>query len=98
MTTVRSAWNQGTGKLLVADITNPASMSVVKEVDVPDTLDLYRPLVQGNLAVALGDTGGIDINFHNPPIPNAGNVVVTTLDLTNPRSPRGEGREGRVGD
>ncbi|HLK66747.1 MAG TPA: malectin domain-containing carbohydrate-binding protein [Bryobacteraceae bacterium] len=82
-----NAWNQGTGKLLVADISNPASMNVVKEVDIPGTVNLYPPQVQGNLAVALGDNGGIDIFFHNPPIPNQGSIVVTTFDLTNPRSP-----------
>src|SRR5213078_1993962 len=83
------AWNQGVGKLLVVDVTSPAAMTVVREVDVAATKMLYKPEIQGNLAVALGDNGGIGI-FYQPdsPVANLGNIVVTTFDLADPRNPQ----------
>ena len=73
--------NNGTGQLLVVDVTNPAAMSVVKTLAVPGTVQLFKPVIQGNLAVAVGDsTGWNGVYF-------GGNLVVVTLDVTNPRNP-----------
>jgi hypothetical protein len=81
----------GTGKLLVVDISNPAAMSVVNGgpngLLIPGTVDLFTPVIQGNHAVALGDNGGGQTSFSAVPPATVGNIVVTTFDLTNPRSP-----------
>ncbi|MBZ5729371.1 MAG: Ig-like domain-containing protein, partial [Acidobacteriia bacterium] len=73
-------WNRGQGKLLVADISNPAAMALVKQVNVPGTIDLHSVAIQGNVAVAVGDNGGLGSGFQ-------GNVVITTFDITDPRNP-----------
>lgn len=82
-------WNNGTGKLVVADISNANAMTVVKEVDVPGIVDLYPLLIQGNRAVALGDAGVASIFFNSDPTValGAGPITVTTFDLTDPRNP-----------
>ncbi len=54
---------------------------------MPGTIQLFAPLVQGNNAVAIGDTGG----WRNPDVSVdafLGNVVVAVFDLTNPQSPQ----------
>ena len=83
-----SFYGRGTGKLLVADVTDPANMSVLTEVDVAGTVDIYPPAIQGSTAVSIGHNGYPD-TFFNPngqPIFN-GHVVVTTFDLADPRNP-----------
>ena len=82
-------WNNGTGKLIVVDVTNPAAMAVVNQVNVPKTITLYAPLIQGSLAVALGDNGGVNSVWQSPPDQpvNLGHIVVTTFDLSDPLHP-----------
>jgi probable HAF family extracellular repeat protein len=76
----------GTGQLWVVDTSNPSSMSMVTQVNVPGTVQLFGPLVQGNTAVAIGDSGG----WQNPFVTGAfaGTVVVAVFDTTNPQSPQ----------
>jgi hypothetical protein len=57
-TTSTGASNNGTGKLVVADISNLNVITTVTTVPVPLTKDLFQPVIQGNLAVAIGDDGG----------------------------------------
>ena len=77
-------WNTKTGRLQVVNVSNPSAISLVKEIDVPGTVDLFNVAIQGNLAVAVGDTGGVDaINDTG----FQGNLAVVTFDITNPQSP-----------
>lgn len=73
--------NNGPGQLLVVDVTNPAAMSVIKTLAVPGTVQLFKPVIQGNLAVVVGDSGGWNGIYFG------GNLVVVTLDISSPRSP-----------
>jgi RHS repeat-associated protein len=81
----------GTGKLIVANVASPASMTVLNGspngLSIPGTTHLYPPLVYGNHAVALGDNGDVSSVFVIPPPPTTGNIVVTTFDLTDPQNP-----------
>jgi uncharacterized protein (TIGR03437 family) len=77
----------GTGQLWVVNTTNPSAMSLVTQVNVPGTIQLASPLVQGSTAVAIGDTGG----WRNPDVSvdaYTGNVVIAVFDLTNPQNPQ----------
>ena len=87
-TTSDQATNDGVGQLMVVNISNPAAMSTVTQVQVPGTKDLYAPMIQGNLAVAGGDNGG-SCGCFSPSngIAFVGNFVITTFDITNPTSP-----------
>ena len=88
--TSTGASNNGVGELVVTDVTNPKAMSIVTALPVPNAKQLFRPVVQGNLAVALGDTAGYNVNggmFGPIVITWPGNLVVTTFDITNPRNP-----------
>ncbi len=82
-----SATATGTGQLWAVNTTSPSAMSIVNAVNVPGTIQLFSPLVQGNTAVAIGDTGG----WRNPDVSVdafLGNIVVAVFDLTNPQSPQ----------
>ncbi len=77
----------GTGQLWAINTANPSAMSIVTEVDVPGTIQLFSPLVQGSTAVAIGDTGG----WRNPDVSAdafLGTIVVAVFDLTNPQIPQ----------
>ena len=79
--TSTGASNDGIGELVVADVTTSTAISIVTTLPVPNTKQIYRPVVQGNLAVALGDTDGFNWTSY------LGNLVLTTFDIANPRSP-----------
>ncbi|MGD0015381.1 MAG: PKD domain-containing protein, partial [Bryobacteraceae bacterium] len=84
----------------------PPSMSpIMVPVQVPATKELRRPLIQGNLAVSLGNNGGFNGSE------TLGNIVVTTFDMTDVRNPAilasvttsfkpgtGGGAAARIGD
>jgi RHS repeat-associated protein len=88
--TSTGAADNGTGELVVTDVTNPASISIITTLPVPNTVQIFDPVLQGNLAIALGDTGGWSA-FGGDPGPITltylGNLTLTTFDITNPRSP-----------
>ncbi|MGP8008405.1 MAG: hypothetical protein ACLP2J_15420, partial [Acidimicrobiales bacterium] len=75
----------GTGEVMVIDTTNPSSPTLLSTVPVPGTVSLIGVAQEsGNRAVALGTTGywspGPDVGL-------TGNLVLTTLDETNPENP-----------
>jgi hypothetical protein len=78
------AANNGVGRLQTIDASNPAGMKIVGELAVPGTLQFYTPLLQGTLAVGIGNTGGYNVGAN--PV-TQGNIVVATFDITDPRSP-----------
>lgn len=52
------ATQTGVGQLWAVDTSNPSAMSLVSQLNVPGTLQVFGPLVQGNTAVTMGDSGG----------------------------------------
>ena len=83
--------NNGVGELVVTDVTNPAVMSLVTTLPAPNTVQIFAPVLQGNLAVALGSTAGYTASggIEGTPITVTwlGNLVLTTFNIASPRSP-----------
>lgn len=71
------------GQLLVVDTTTPPSLAIAANVAVPQAAYLTGVAVQGNTAVAVGDSAGIySINSGF-----VGSLVIASFDITNPKSP-----------
>jgi len=82
-----SATQTGVGQLWVVNTNNPSSMSLVKAVNVTGTVQAFAPLIQGNTAVTIGDSGG----WREPCCGNnafTGSLIVTVYDITNPQDPQ----------
>lgn len=78
----------GVGRVLVIDISNPANLTLVKEVQIPGTAHAIGIAVDGNRALVASSTGGWRDFFNNTNDPLLlGNLVFSTLDLTDPRNP-----------
>jgi hypothetical protein len=75
------ATNNGVGWLQTIDASNPAAMQTVGQVVVTGTKQFGAPLLQGTVAVGIGNTGG----YSNNGGPSFGNIVVATFDITDPR-------------
>jgi uncharacterized protein (TIGR03437 family) len=86
-TSTGSQTSSGSGVLLVVDTSNPASPTVVKQVQIPGTRQVLSVRVQGNLAVTVNAVEG----WRNPIDFTQGAIVgpdsVSTLDITDPRNP-----------
>jgi uncharacterized protein (TIGR03437 family) len=75
------------GQLWVVNTSNPSAMSTVSQVNVPGTLQVFSPLIQGNTAVTIGDSSG----WRQPCCGNnafTGSVVITVYDISNPQRPQ----------
>ncbi len=81
--TSTGAQNNGSGRLQVADVTRPDSMNIAGQLLIPGTIHFDAPLVQGAVAVGIGNNGGYGPNG----TPAQGNIVVATFDITNRRAP-----------
>ncbi len=76
--------NNGFGWLQTIDASNPAAMKIIGQLQIPGTIQFGAPLIQGTLAVGIGNTGGYNVGA----TPNTtGNIVVATFDITDPRAP-----------
>jgi RHS repeat-associated protein len=71
------------GTLIVADISTPPAINTTYTLLVPNTANIYHPVIQGNLAVALGDNGTFTLSGGIW----QGNIVVTTFDISNVQRP-----------
>ena len=78
--------NNGVGRLQVVDVSNPTAMQVVTQLAIPGSLLFYAPVIQGTVAVGIGNTGGFVGNYNANPGAH-GNIVVTVFDVTDRRSP-----------
>jgi hypothetical protein len=78
--------NNGTGRFQVVDISNPAAMKTVGQMLIPGTILFNAPLIQGTVAVGIGNTGGWVGGLTSSP-PGKGNIVVTTFDVSDRRAP-----------
>jgi uncharacterized protein YegL len=78
--------NDGLGRLQSVDVTNPGAMKVVGQILIPGTIHLTAPLIQGTVAVAIGNTGGYADSISASP-GTLGNTVVATFDVSDRRAP-----------
>ena len=73
----------GIGRVLVVSTADPDHPTVLREVDIPGTVQVIGIAKEGNLALVLGSSGGReDYDFAW-----TGHLVLATLDLTDPRNP-----------
>ena len=75
----------GVGRVQVVDVSNPTSPVVVRELDIPGTVNAIGIGIAGNIGVVIGSTGGWQ---DNPIGLLTGNLTLTTLDVTNPLAPQ----------
>ena len=89
-TTSEGSNPSGYGRILVVDTSNPASLEILKEVQIPNTVHATGIGIQGNLALVVGNTGGWSGRILPPLYPLwrlSGNVTLTALDITDPLNP-----------
>jgi hypothetical protein len=84
-TTATGSTTNGQAKIVVADISNPASLNALSEVLIPQASWAIDIVPQGNIALVVGNTqgwtsGGSDFFPH-------GNLTLTALDVSSPRNP-----------
>ena len=72
----------GSGQLMVVSTQDPSEPKLSEDVAIPNTADTFGIALDGNLAVVLGSTGG-----HQDNGVFAGDLVVATLDVSNPEDP-----------
>jgi hypothetical protein len=89
--------NPGVGRVLVVDDSNPASLSVSKEVDIPGTTQALGVAIQGNQALVVSSTGGPAGNLSNYG-QVSGHLALSLLDVSNPASPTLIGNSLVTGD
>ena len=77
-------YTSGVGNIIVADVSNPASMSIVKQVQIPEARLIGAMAIQGNTAIAVGDSQG----YYDALSGLVGNLTITSLDVTDPRNPK----------
>ena len=75
----------GIGQVLIVDISNPTAMAVAGTLDIPGTLQLTGIAIQGSTALAVGSSGSW--NSGQSDLGLTGHIVLTTLDVTDPRHP-----------
>ncbi|HEV3341450.1 MAG TPA: transglutaminase domain-containing protein, partial [Pirellulales bacterium] len=79
----------GTGRILLVNTSNPSSMSVTGELDLPGTVQALAVAVDGNTALVVGSSGGLLSPFGDSSnIQLSGNVTLTLLDISNPAAPK----------
>ena len=79
----------GAGQLQVVDISNPAQLSVVKDLSIPGMVHAIAIATQGNRALVVGSTGGRRSPFNG--LSNnglTGTVALAVLDITDPANPQ----------
>ena len=72
----------GVGRVLVVDYSNPAALSVLSEVDIPGTYQVVAVAVEGDEALVVGRAGGTSAFGVN------GELTLSVLDISNPQSPQ----------
>ena len=71
--------------MLVLDTSDPTNPSVLDEVDIPGTVQVLAVAVQGNRALVVGSTGGLDDPFDGG---LTGNMTLSVLDISDPSNPQ----------
>jgi uncharacterized repeat protein (TIGR01451 family) len=78
-TSAGGALDSGIGRILVVDFSDPANLRIVDQVDVPGTIHAIDIGSQGDRALVVGSTGGVD---------DLKNVTLTVLDITDRAHPK----------
>src|SRR5262249_50250392 len=88
-TSTGSSTQTGGGRVLVVDDSNPTQLSVLREVDIPGTVQVVDVAIQGKRALVAGSTGGesgsVGLSLENAGL--TGNLTLTVLDITDPQNP-----------
>src|SRR5262249_1026139 len=80
-----AAVQNGTGRVLLVNYSNPASLQVVGELDIPGTVRVESIAIQGNRALVIGSTGGLRSPTSSvSDYGLTGDVTLTVLDITDP--------------
>jgi uncharacterized membrane protein len=91
-----SATQTGVGQLLVVNVSNPNQINsdppnnqILATLDIPGTVQVHGVAIDGNLAFVVASQGGwlspfTDANDIGP----TGNLVLATVDISNPLSPQ----------
>lgn len=75
----------GLGRIVVADVSDPANLRALRQITIPRTNMLQGAAVNGATALVVGNTR----SWESPgDFAIRGNVTLTTVDLTDPRNPR----------
>ena len=85
-TTASGTSTAGIAALDVIDVSSPLNMQAVNRVEVPNVAIFLGIAYDDNLLLLMGNTTG----FRNPGIPDfnvTGNLTLTTMDITDVRSP-----------
>jgi large repetitive protein len=78
----------GVGLLRVIDISNPANLTEVRTLSIPNTKHIVEIVIDGNRALLVGSTGGWKSPFTGPGDSQlTGNMTLTLLDITDPLNP-----------
>ena len=91
-TSTGSNVQSGTGEVLVVDISDPTNMHLATSMQlptgalaIPGTLQILGVALQGTTALAVGSSG--NWNSGQVDLGLTGHIVLTTLDVTDPRNP-----------
>lgn len=78
----------GVGSINIVDISDPTHMAIVGTLDIPGTVQVTGlELLGNNQVLVTASTGGYQQNFTNDTYGLTGDVVLATLDVTDPRNP-----------
>lgn len=78
----------GTGLVRVLDIGAPGNLSELSTLAIPGAVHLIGLAIQGNRAFAVASSGGLQDFFNDQNQGLSGNVVLATLDTSDPRNPQ----------
>ncbi len=78
----------GIGLVRVLDIGGPGNLAEINGLPIPGTVHLTGLAIQGNRALAVGSSGGFQDFFNNQNAGLSGNVVLATLEVSDPRNPQ----------
>ncbi len=78
----------GAGVVRVIDISDPANLSEVRTLSIPNAVQLIGLARQWNQALVTASSGGWQDFFNDNNAGLGGNLVLATLDLSDPRAPR----------
>ena len=71
--------------VLEPTVSDPAQMAIVRTVVIPGTVQAVGLSIQGNRAFVVASQGGW--SDPSPANDHTGNLVLATLDITDPRNP-----------
>ena len=78
----------GVGQIDIVDISDPTNMSIVGTLDIPGTVQVTGlQLVDNDEVLVTASTGGYQQNFTSTTYGLTGDVVLATVDVTNPLDP-----------